>query len=137
MNRFKKSLMLLLAVGVTLSISACSDNGTTEFESAQSFEFYFYPEEYEEEYSEVSKTLSLDGDTEYQLKIEAECQDGTMEISVVYGDESDKCYAVNADAPCSEIISIPQNSADEVKVVTSIEPDTKGAVICDLLYQTE
>lgn len=134
MNRIKKMLLLLLAVCVTLSIAACSDNGNTELESAQSFEFHFYPEEYEEEYSKASKTLSLDVDTEYQLKIEAECQAGTMEISVVYGDENEKRYAVNTDAPCSEIITILKNSADEVTVVASIEPDTKGSVICDLLY---
>ncbi len=55
MSRFKKLLLLLLAVGITLSIAACSDNGSTEFESTQSFEFHFNPGEIE---AVLSKTFT-------------------------------------------------------------------------------
>ncbi len=47
-----------MAICHILSISACSGG----------------KEEYEEEYSEVSKTLSLEAYTDYQLKIDTYCE---------------------------------------------------------------
>ena len=132
MKRNKKIVIMFLAISLLLVFSACSGGGSAEYESVKSFEFHFYPEEYEEEYSEVSKILPLEADTEYQLKIDAVCQTGTMEISISYADENDKQNSVNADTPCNDTIIIPQNAADEVKVVISIEQDTKGSFICDL-----
>lgn len=132
MNRFKKIAALFMAICLMLLLSACS-GGKEEYDSMQGLEFHFYPEEYEEEYSEVSKTLSLEADTDYQLKIDASCESGTMKISVKYADGDAKNYSVNADAPCNELLSIPANMASEVSVIVSIEPDTKGKVIGDLL----
>lgn len=132
MNGFKKIVALLIAMCFIVSLSACSDS-KAEYESTHGFEFHFYPEEYEEEYSEVSKTLSLEADTAYQLKIEAACESGTMEISVIYKNEDEKVYIVNADAPCNELLSIAANTTSEVTIIVSIEPGTKGAVIGDLL----
>lgn len=132
MNRFKETLTLLMAICLIFSLSACS-GGKEKFESAQGFEFYFYPEEYEAEYSEVSKSLSLEADTDYQLKIAASCESGTMKISVKYADGDAKDYSVNSNTPCNELLSIPANMASEVAVIVSIEPDTKGKVIGDLL----
>lgn len=85
------------------------------------------------EYSEVSKKLSLEADTDYQLKIDASCKSGTMEISVKYADENAKDYTVNADTPCNELLSISANTVSEISVVVSIEPDTQGEVIAELL----
>mgnify|MGYP003302691359 FL=1 len=132
MKRNKKIVIMFLAISLLLVFSACAGGDSAEYESVKSFEFHFYPEEYEEEYSEVSKILPLEADTEYQLKIDAACQTGTMEISISYEDENDKQSCVNADTPYNDTIIIPQNAADEVKVVISIEPDTKGSFICDL-----
>lgn len=132
MNRFKKITALLMAICLMFSLSACS-SGKEEYESTQGFEFHFYPDEYEEEYSEVSKTLSLEADTDYQLKIAASCESGTMEISVKYADGDAKDYSLNSDTPCNELLSIPANMTSEVSVIVSIEPDTKGKVIGDLL----
>ena len=132
MNRFKTLIALFLVMCFAFSLSACSGS-EAEYESTREFEFHFYPEEYEEEYSEVSKTLSLEADTDYQLKIDASCESGTMEISVKYADEDAKDYTVNADTPCNELLSIPANTASEISVVVSIEPDTQGEVIAELL----
>ena len=131
MNKFKTLIALFLMMCFAFSLSACSGS-EAEYESTREFEFHFYPEEYEEEYSEVSKTLSL-ADTDYQLKIAAVCESGTMEISVKYADEDAKDYTVNADTPCNELLSIPANTANEISVVVSIEPDTQGEVIAELL----
>lgn len=136
MNRFKKLFALLLVMCFVCSLCACSGSNT-EYESIREFEFRFFPEEYEEEYSEVSKTLSLEADTDYQLKIDASCESGTMEISVKYADEDEKDYSVNVDTPCNELLSIPANTASEISVVVSIEPDTKGEVIAELLANSK
>ena len=136
MNRFKTLISLFLVMCFALSLSACSGS-EAEYESTREFEFHFYPEEYEEEYSEVSKTLSLEADTDYQLKIDASCESGTMEISVKYADEDVKDYTVNTDTPCSELLSIPENTASEISVVVSIEPDTKGDVVSELLASSK
>lgn len=132
MNKFKNVILLLLIMNFVFSLSACSGN-KTEYESIREFEFHFFPEEYEEEYSEVSKTLSLEADTDYQLKIDASCENGTMEIRVKYADEDAKNYTVHADTPCNEVLSIPSNTASELSVIVSIESDTKGEVISELL----
>ncbi len=69
MNKFKKIAVLLTFPFILFAFSACS-NGAAEYESTQKFEFHFYPEEYEEEYNTVSKTLSLEADTDYRLQLE-------------------------------------------------------------------
>ncbi len=132
MNRFKNMITMLLIVCFAFSLCACSGS-KAEYESIREFELHFFPEEYEEEYSEVSKTLALEADTDYQLKINASCESGTMEISVKYGDEDAKEYSVNADMSCNEVLTISANTANEVSVVVSIELDTKGEVIAELL----
>lgn len=132
MNSFKKSTALFMAICLMFSLSACS-GGKEESELTQGFEFHFYPEEYEKEYSEASKTLYLNAGMDYQLKLDAACESGTMEISIVYGSAESKTYAVNADTPCNELLILPANTAGEVTITVSIEQDTKGAVIGDLL----
>ncbi len=132
MNRFKRITALFMAICLIFALSACSDGGG-EYESTRGFEFHFYPEEYEEKYSETSKTLSLDADTDYQLQIDAACESGTMKIRIMYNDTDEKVYIVNANAPCNELLTIPANTAGEVTIMVSIDPDTKGAVIGDLL----
>ncbi len=132
MNRFKRITALFAAVYLILAISACSGE-KAEYESTQGFEFHFYPEEYEEEYSEVSKTLYLETGTDYQLQIDAACENGTMEVRVMYQDADEKVYIVNADDPRKELLPIPANDASAVTITISIEPNTKGTVIGDLL----
>lgn len=132
MNRFKNVITSLLIVSLTFLLCACS-NSKGEYESIRKFEFRFFPEEYEEEYNKVSKTLSLEADTDYQLKIDASCGSGTMEICIKYADEDEKEYSINPDMPCNEVLSILTSTASEISVVVSIEPDTQGEVITELL----
>ena len=128
MYRFKKTATIFMAICLVFLLSACS-GGNVEYESTQGFEFHFYPEEYEEEYSEAWETLSLNANMDYQLQIEATCESGTMGISIVYKDAEEKAYTVNADAPCNELLTIPANATSEVTIAVYIEPDTKGEVI--------
>lgn len=132
MTRFKKQITLVAAICFMLLLSACSNN-ESKYESTREFEFHFYPEEYEEQYSEISKTLSLDTDTEYQLRLEATCQSGTIKISIMYDGEGEKTYTVSADTPCDELLSISENTVNEVTVSVAIQEETKGTVIGELL----
>lgn len=136
MNKFKKIVAMLMVCCLFFSLSACSGH-KDEYKSVRGFEFHFYPEEYEEEYNKVSKTLSLESDTEHQLQLEAVCESGTMEIVVTYHDVEKKVYSVNIDAPLSELLTISTNDTNEVTISISIEPDTKGKIIGDLLAQSK
>lgn len=135
MTRFKKTTALLMALCLIFSLAACSGD-KDKFESVREFEFHFYPEEFEEEYSEVSKTLTLDVDTDYQLQLDALCESGTMEIAIVYGDSTEVVYSVNGDSPCCETLEFPANTAEKIKINVSIHPDTKGKFI-GILFSIE
>ena len=81
MKRSERAIAGLISLGLVLGLSACgrAPEEAEEFVSRQAFEYHFYPEEYEEEYSSVGRTLPLEGETDYQFRIEAECASGTME----------------------------------------------------------
>ena len=89
MKRSERAIAGLISLGLLLGLSACgrAPEEAEEFVSRQAFEYHFYPEEYEEEYSSVGRTLPLEGETDYQFRIEAECASGTMEIRVTCGTE--------------------------------------------------
>ena len=89
MKRSEKAIAGLISLGLVLGLSACgrAPEEAEEFVSRQAFEYHFYPEEYEEKYSSVGRTLPLEGETDYQFRIEAECASGTMEIRVTCGTE--------------------------------------------------
>lgn len=110
----------------------CSSGGA-EYENGQSFEYHFYPEEYDTDYGVVNKTLSLQSDKDYQIKIDASCSAGSMEISVLYKD-GDILYVVNSNEPCNETIAIAAHTTDEVTFNILIEADTAGSVVVDTLF---
>ena len=80
MKKYKKIGVYLLAICLIFALTACNDSEADEFTSLQSFEYHFIPEEYEEEYSEYEKTITLEADTDYQFKVDATCESGTIEI---------------------------------------------------------
>ena len=90
------------------------------------------PEEYEKEYSSTGRTLPLDGETDYQFRIEAECASGTMEIRVTCGTEK-QIYAVSPSEPCRETVSVESGAAGEAQFDIEIQPDTEGGVRVEVL----
>ena len=91
-----------------------------------------YPEEYEEEYSSVGRTLPLEGETDYQFRIEAECASGTMEIRVTCGTE-EQIYAVSPSEPCRATVFVESGAAGEAQFDIEIQPDTEGGVRVEVL----
>ena len=82
MKPYKNIVVCLLAVCFAFALTACNNSESDEFTSLQSFEYHFFPEEYEKEYSEHEKTITLRTDTDYQFKVDAACESGTIEISL-------------------------------------------------------
>ena len=105
---------------------------TRTFTTRQAFEYHFYPEEYEKEYSSTGRTLPLDGETDYQFRIEAECASGTMEIRVTCGTE-EQIYAVSPSEPCRATVSVESGDAEEAQFDIEIQPDTEGGVRVEVL----
>ena len=70
MKRSERAIAGLISLGLLLGLSACgrAPEEAEEFVSRQAFEYHFYPEEYEEEYSSVGRTLPLDGEIDYQFQ---------------------------------------------------------------------
>ena len=103
-----------------------------EFVPRQAFEYHFYPEEYEKEYSSTGRTLPLDRETDYQFRIEAECASGTMEIRVTCGTE-EQIYAGSPSEPCRATVSVESGAAEETQFDIEIQPDTEGGVRVEVL----
>ena len=74
--RWCKSLCAAL---LAAALVACGSQ--SEYELQQNFEYHFYPDEYEEAFSQVEKTIMLEDGTEYRIQIQAACESGTLTVS--------------------------------------------------------
>lgn len=133
MKQYKKIAVCLFAICFAFALTACNDSDPDEFTSLQSFEYHFFPEEYEEEYSEYEKVITIEADTDYQFKVDATCESGTIEISLTYENAEEKMYIVNSSAPCNDKINIPANTTETACFTITIVPETKGDVAVEVL----
>ena len=133
MKQYKKIAVCLFAICFAFALTACNDSDPDEFTSLQSFEYHFFPEEYEEEYNEYEKVITLEADTDYQFKVDATCESGTIEISLTYENAEEKMYIVNSSAPCNDKINIPANTTETACFTITIVPETKGDVAVEVL----
>lgn len=132
MKRFKKMAALLFALCFMLAFSACS-GGNDEYERLSGFEYHFYPEEYEEEYSKITREVELESGKDYKLLIQSVCESGSIKITATYAESDDTVYFVNSDSPCEEWIELPIGTTERVNFTINIEADTEGFVIVDVL----
>lgn len=130
MKNSKKWITLLFALYFALVLSACSGN-SAEYESLSSFEYHFYPEEYEEEYSEITRDISLERGKNYKFSIKSECKSGTITIISTYNGNEKNKYFVNPESPCDEQMELLAGTTDETTFTINIEPDTEGFVIVE------
>lgn len=132
MKLSKRTISLFLALSMLFMLTGCKESNTTEYTMVQSFEYHFYPEEYEEKYNEFNKSYTLASDKDYQVKLSATCEDGTMEILITDG-ENEQRYKVSPSDPCNEIISVTANSSSTMSFTVIIEEETNGSVIGEIL----
>lgn len=134
MKRFRKMVALLFALCFILLLSACSgSNG--EYERLSGFEYHFYPEEYEEEYSEIARDVELESGKDYKFLIQSVCESGSIVITVTHTGTDDAVYFVDFTSPCEEWIELPSGTAELVNFTINIDADTDGSVIVDVLAQ--
>ena len=60
----------------------------------------FSPKNMRKNIAEYEKVITLEADTDYQFKVDAACESGTIEISLTYENAEEKMYIVNSSAPC-------------------------------------
>ena len=132
MKQYKKIAVCLLAICFAFALTACNNSDQDEFTSLQSFEYHFFPEEYEKEYSEHEKTITLEADTDYQFKVDAACESGTIEISLTY-ENAEETITVNSSAPRNDKITIPANTTETACFTISVDSETKGNVVVEVL----
>lgn len=99
------------------------------------FEYHFYPEEYEEEYSEIARDVELESGKDYKFLIQSVCESGSIEITVTHTGTDDAVYFVDFTSPCEEWIELPSGTAELVNFTINIDADTDGSVIVDVLAQ--
>lgn len=128
MKNYKKLFVLILCI--ILLFTACKSNNSQEFVYQQGFEYHFYPDEYEEEYSNYEKKYDLEENKEYQIKIDADCESGNIKLNVQYSNSESKIYTISK--TFSETILIPENTSDYILFKISIEADTKGDFIAEI-----
>lgn len=131
MKQFKKVVLVMLAGCLLLTLSACQKGG--EFESVRSFELNFFKEEYEEEYSKMEKTIALDDKANYQIQIDGVCTSGTITVKLSYVNADGEPETVDFSAPCSSTIVLDKGTAKSVDFAISINPETEGKVVVDIL----
>ena len=118
---------------ITVILPGCSGGNSGEFEQTRKFEMYFYPEEYEEQYSHIEKTIELDKDTDYQFYIQAVCSEGSLELTPAYSGAEDEAYRASSGLPCRETLSLTADTADTITFLIDIFPDTEGSVVVEIL----
>ena len=128
MNKCKTIIAMSAAICLMFLLSACSGKNE-KYEVVEGFERHFVPEEYDSEYSKISEVFTLNEGTDYQLQLDAKCESGKMEISILCEGADEKIYSIDPETPCNEILMIPADSVNEVTIVVSIELETKGDVI--------
>lgn len=130
MKKIKIALIAVLVIFLLFGLTAyLYTYKISDYSYDGGLEYHIVSEEYDENYSEHTEMLVLKKNTDYKIELEAACQSGAIELTVHYADGTDKNYTVNADNPYSEVIEIPRNTADSLKITIHYNADTEGALI--------
>ena len=58
---------------------------------------------------------------------------GSFTGIITYKNAEEKMYIVNSSAPCNEKINIPANTTETAYFTITIDPETKGDVVVEVL----
>ena len=120
--------MFMLIISLILSffnLTACQNK---DFESVRSFEYHFFKEEYEEKYNTVEKTIELESDTDYKIKLTSSTDSGTIAMKLSYVNKKSEETIIKLTAPETEIIEIPSGTTSAFTFAVQIDSDTQGDV---------
>ncbi len=134
MKQCKNITIIMVAVCMIFTLSACNSQ---EFEKVRSFEYHFLKEEYEEEYSKVEKTIELEDDSNYEIKITSSRESGTIAMALSYTNEDGEVKLINITSPATETIEIPSGTTASFTFSAQIDPDTQGSVKVEILSDSK
>ncbi len=130
MKQCKNITIIVIAACMVFALSACNSQ---EFETVRSFEYHFLKEEYEEEYSKVEKTIELEDDANYKIKIVSSKESGTIAMTLSYTNEEGEIKLINMTSPVTETVEIASGTTAAVIFTAQIDPDTQGSVEVEIL----
>lgn len=130
MKRCKNIAVLVIAACMIFVLSACSSQ---ELETVRSFEYHFLKEEYEEEYSKVEKTIELEDDANYKIKMVSSKESGTIAMTLSYMNGEGEIKLINMTSPVTETVEIASGTTASFTFSAQIAPDTQGSVEVEIL----
>ncbi len=130
MRKCKNITIIVIAACMIFALSACNSQ---EFETVRSFEYHFLKEEYEEEYSKAEKTIGLESDANYEIKITSSRESGTIAMTLSYTNEEGEIKIINMTAPVTETVEIASGTTAAITFTAQIDPDTQGSVEVEIL----
>ena len=134
MKKCKNIAVLVIAACMIFALSACSKR---EFETVRNFGYNFVKEEYEEEYSKVEKTIELEDDSNYEIRITSSKESGTIAMILIYTNEDGEIELINMTSPVNETIEIPSGTTASFTFSAQIDPDTEGSVKVEILSDSK
>ena len=130
MKKYKNIAVLVIAACMIFTLSACSSQ---KFETVRSFEYHFLKEEYEEEYSKVEKTIELEDDSNYEIRIASSKESGTIAMVLSYTNEDGEEKLINMTSPATETVEIASGTTASFTFSAQIDSDTQGSVKVKIL----
>lgn len=125
-HRNKRLLRMVAALALLLLLTGCG--GAPEWEEIRSFEFHFVQEEYDAAYDTIRKTVELESGEEYRICVSSQCETGTIRIMAESETGKKKTKIAQWQAPCEEIVSLAENSAERFTLTILIDAQTEGDV---------
>ena len=125
MKKCKNITIIIIAVCMIFTLSACNSQ---EFETVRSFEYHFLKEEYEEEYNKVEKTIELEDDSNYEIRITSSKESGTIAMALRYTNQDGEVKLINMTSPATETIEIASGTTASFTFNAQIGPSTQGSV---------
>lgn len=128
----KKLKIMFTVIFVFISavyLCGCGEKQEEEYAYLQGFEYHFYPQEYEEEYSGYSKSLSLKSDTDYKIVVQAQCESGSVTINMSRDNEDATIFTADSRSPCDKTVFVSTNTDETVIFSLLTDEDTRADIV--------
>ena len=132
MKKIKNIFTATLGLISAICLCGCSEKDTEEYTYLQGFEYHFYPQEYEEEYSGYSKPVSLKPDTDYKIVLKVQCESGTVTINMSRENLQAVTFTADSRSPCDKTVFVSTETDETVIFSLLTEEDTKADVAVEI-----
>ncbi len=129
MKKIKIIFTIALVFISAMCLCGCSEKEKEEYTYLQGFEYHFYPQEYEEEYSGYSKSLSLKSNTDYKIVIHAQCESGSVTINMSRDNEDAAIFTADSRSPCDKTVFVGTDTDETVIFSLLTDEDTRADIV--------